>query len=256
MQAMYRHILKEIIKKEATRLLKEGASQEYDDLIKKTLKVSEIPTPVGDYKLGNNGNVNSSDLKIFKELYKVAPPKAGKEESEAGSKGSGHGEIAVYWLLGKGYSVQDGRGGGNPDLIVDGVGVEVKSYDVTKITLGRIGSDKKNQELLDEDLRTLSKKYSLIGNVYNRVDAVLTALNLQHDFNPEEAAGGLAKGILKTKLKTKPGFGGYLLNVSESGKLDYIQIKEDKVDSTDNVKILDSVYVNQSQLIVDTSIFS
>ncbi len=56
----------------------------------------------------------------------------------------------MYWLLKNSYdSVEDSRGGSKPDLTVDGIGVEVKAYDVDKMGLGRIGSDKATIAILD-----------------------------------------------------------------------------------------------------------
>lgn len=293
-------LVESIVREQLSKMLTENASETYDNLIKKTLDVTQIPTPVGDYTLGTDGTVNSEDKDAFSKLYKVAPTKQGKEDTEVGSKGSGHGEVAMYWLLSKNYSVQDGRGGGKPDLIVNGkTGVEVKSYDDTKMTLGRVGSDKASLELLstifgletlvsslekgsekkrhasaltfnkneilkafttlrdfsaNDELRSLASKYPLISNIYSRVDNVLGAFDLEKDFKPEDAAAALMKQLLKTKLKTKPGIGGYIANVSMEGKIDYTQVTEEKVDKLDSKAVLDNVYMNQGQLIIDTAI--
>lgn len=292
-------LVENIVREQLTKMLTEGASEAYDALIKKTLKVDEVPTPVGTYTLGKDGTVDPKDKDTFSKLYKVAPAKKGKEESEAGSKGSGHGEVAMYWLLSKQYEVIDGRGGGKPDLIVDGVGVEVKSYDDTKMTLGRVGSDKASLELLNtlfgletlvsslekgaekkrhasaltfnkseilnafttlrdfsanEDLRNLASKYTLISNIYSRVDNVLGAFKLEKNFEPEDAAAALMKQLLSTKLKTKPGIGGYIVNVSLDGKIDYTQVTEAKVNELESGTLLDNLTMNQGQLFIDTSI--
>lgn len=292
-------LVEDIVRKQLVKMLIEGASETYDNLIKKTLKVTEIPTPVGTYTLGKSGTVDSKDKDTYSKLYKIAPAKQGKEDSDVGSKGSGHGEVAMYWLLSKAYEVQDGRGGGKPDLIVDGIGVEVKSYDDTKMTLGRVGSDKTSQELLstlfgletlvssldkgkekkrhasastfnkseivnafttlkdfsaNEELRNLASKYTLISNIYSRVDNVLAAFKLEKSFEPQDAAATLMKQLLKTKLATKPGIGGYIANVSAEGKIDYTQVTEEKINNLDSAKVLDSISMNQSQLIVDTAI--
>ena len=82
-----------------------------------------------DYILGENVNVNGEDGNIFKQLYSVAPPKKNSTD-DIGSKGSGHGEVALYWLLSKNNDVQDNRKGGAADLLVNGFGVEVKAYDL------------------------------------------------------------------------------------------------------------------------------
>ena len=123
--------------------LKEASIINHDDVIKKALNVEEIPQVQGNYKLGESTSLNSEDTKIFEKLYPIAPPKKGQSIDSAGSKGSGNGEIAVYWLFAHqpGHTAEDKRGRGNPDLLVDGVGVEIKALDgFKKIAIGRIGS--------------------------------------------------------------------------------------------------------------------
>jgi len=294
-------LIESLIRQEVLNLLTEGASETYDKLIKTTLKSQEVPTPVGTYILGADGRVNSKDLENFKALYRVAPSKAGKEDSGVGSKGSGHGEVAMYWLLSKKYEVLDGRGGGKPDLIVNGTGVEVKSYEESRMTLGRIGSDKTSAESLNtlfgldtlvsslkkgkekkrqataltfnkaeiidafatlrdfsanEKLRDVSRNIDIIGNIYSRVDNVLSTFNLEHDFDPEEAAGALVKQLVLNKLGQKPGAKpvGYIVNVSEEGKIDYTKITVEKIESLDPTSILDSASLNQGQLVMDISV--
>lgn len=124
-----------------------GGSVSYDDIIKNALhlkKEDNIPQAKGEYKLENkNINVNHEDLAVFKKLYGISPPKSKQGIETAGSKGSGNGEIAVYWLFKyqeKSVEVSDNRGGGNADLIIDGKNVEIKSYTGNKISIGRIGS--------------------------------------------------------------------------------------------------------------------
>ena len=295
-------LVENIVREQLAKMLseKENTGSEYDTLIMKTLKVDKVPTPAGTYVLGKDGTVAAEDKDAFTKLYKIAPTKQGKEDTEVGSKGSGHGEVAMYWLLSKGYKVEDGRGGGKPDLIVNGkVGVEVKSYDDTKMTLGRVGSDKASLEQLstlfgletlvsslekdskkkrhasaltfnkaeilkafttlrdfsaNDELRNLGSKYPLISNIYSRVDNVLGAFDLEKDFNPEDASAALMKQLLKTKLSTKPRIGGYIVNVSMEGKIDYTQVTEEKINKLGSQAILDNVYMNQGQLILDTTI--
>ncbi len=119
----------------------------YEDIIKHEFE-GEIPEVHGTYKLPQTTgdlNIDAKDLANFKKLYKIAPPKKGGEVGSAGSKGSGHGEIAVYWLLKyqkNPYAVHDSRGGSSADLLVGNVGVEVKSYKEgnTGRAIGRIGT--------------------------------------------------------------------------------------------------------------------
>lgn len=138
-------ILKEILDENGiTEInLDEIGTVGYDDVVKKALNVEEIPQVQGNYKLGESITLNGKDAEIFRKLYPIAPPKKGKGIDSAGSKGSGNGEVAVYWLFAHqpGHTAEDARGSGNPDLIIDGVGAEIKALDSSKkIAIGRIGS--------------------------------------------------------------------------------------------------------------------
>jgi len=124
--------------------LNEG-SDKYDETI--SLKLGgNIPKVKGRYNLEKkNGTIkitDPDDLEIFKKLFSVVPSKAGRGVEEEGTKGSGNGEISIYWLFAhqSGHTAEDTRGGGNPDLLIDGVGVEIKSLESKKIAIGRIGS--------------------------------------------------------------------------------------------------------------------
>lgn len=158
------------------------AENTYDKVIKDTLKVDIIPSVQGKYRLGQSGKIKGSDSKIFTELYKVAPPTAGKEVGSAGSKGSGNGEIALYWLFkyqNPSIPAQDSRGIDNPDLIIDGYGVEVKSMDKNELQLGRYGhKDYKEILLLLNDIFSLYALSSLIAHKKSRIP---TAGNFNQD---------------------------------------------------------------------------
>lgn len=123
----------------------------YDRIIAKVLtgnENGEIPEPSRVYSVGKNVNLSGEDEQIFSKLYPISPSKAGKDIDSAGSKGSGNGEIAMYWLLSRGHTIVDSRERDNPDLMVDGKGLEVKAYESTTVTLGRFGSDKDNIAIL------------------------------------------------------------------------------------------------------------
>ena len=152
-------------------LNEEKQSELYNKII--TNKLGSLPIPIGDYELGKNVNVSGEDAKIFKELYPISPPKKGSTD-DVGSKGSGNGEIAMYWLLSKNYNVQDSRKGGDPDLLINGsIGLEVKSYDSDRMALGRFGSDKENIELLN----SIFGLYSLITTLEHKQLNKASALN-------------------------------------------------------------------------------
>jgi len=143
-----------LIPKQST--ISEGSEEDiYDGVIRKTLGLKEgekIPIPKKKYSLKSGTfieQVSSEDKPIFDKLYNVAPPKKGEEEGE--TKGVGNGEIALYWLYQfSGNDVKVGRSGDDPDLFIDGKGVEVKAYKshVGKIGLGRFGTDRDNLQLL------------------------------------------------------------------------------------------------------------
>lgn len=145
-----RKLLFELFEAEAAEAPKDRSI--YDRIIAKILtgdENGEIPQPTRVYTVGKNINLVGEDEKIFSKLYPIAPPKSGKDIDSAGSKGSGNGEIAMHWLLSKGHTVEDTRGSDNPDLLVDGtIGLEVKAYEATGMTLGRYGSDKDNIAIL------------------------------------------------------------------------------------------------------------
>lgn len=145
-----RKLLFELFEAQAAQAPKNASV--YDKVIAKALtgdENGEVPQPSQVYEIGKDVNLSGEDEKIFSKLYPISPPKSGKDIDSAGSKGSGNGEIAMYWLLSKGHTVEDTRGSDNPDLLVDGsIGLEVKAYETTKMTLGRYGSDKDNIAIL------------------------------------------------------------------------------------------------------------
>jgi len=124
----------------------------YDDIIAKHIGEA---TPVDVYEIGKSFKItNQTDLKNYQKLFPITAPKVGGSIDDPGTKGSGNGEIALYWLLKKKYpSIKDNREGAKPDLsaIVNGkdVGVEVKAYEGGKQTsIGRFGDQIINRKLL------------------------------------------------------------------------------------------------------------
>ena len=145
-----------IVREGIENKLNEGSEEDiYDNVIRKTLNLKEgepIPTPTGNYTLKDSTfsiQVDSRDKSTFDKLYNVAPPKKGEDEGE--TKGVGNGEVALYWLYQySNNTVEVGRAGDDPDLFINGKGVEVKAYKshTGKIGLGRFGADKENLQLL------------------------------------------------------------------------------------------------------------
>lgn len=101
------------------------------------------------------------------------------------------------------------------------------------------------------DLRELASKYPLINSIYSKIDNLVTELGLQPSFTATDAAGALLKRILLRKFGEKPGFGGYIVNVSENGNLKYIQVTEDKIQKIDNEKVLENTFINQGSIIIN-----
>lgn len=106
-----------------------GLSEEYNKMIQ--TKLGQDIVPVQDYDLSKSFQItDESDLKRFKMLFPLAPSTRVSEAED--SKGSGKGEIALYWLLSKNFAIDDSRSRNNPDLRVmmggEQVGLEVKNY--------------------------------------------------------------------------------------------------------------------------------
>ena len=134
---------------ETTQSNIKGLSLEYNKLIASALKtpINEIPLPEENYPLGKSTTItNQNDLAIFVKLFSLAPS---TKLSEAGdSKGSGKGEIALYWLLSKNYQVDDARDRDEPDLKIGNTGIEVKSYPGKGFKLGKFKSQINNRKIL------------------------------------------------------------------------------------------------------------
>lgn len=262
-------------------------------------KISDIPEVKNKITIKpGDFTVTGDDLKVWKKLYPVKPPKKDKDITSAGSAGVGNGEIALYWLLKwSGISnVADGRGGGDPDIKVgSGLGLEVKSYDTKAISLGRFGSDKSNRAVLstvlgvdtlvsnlagekrkpsvdtfnkreltrafdtfskfssNSNLRQAASEFQVLQSIYNTVDGVLEQLNLPTDLEPSQGAAAILRNLLLSKASTKPGFGGYMVNVSDGGRITFDQVTEEKINSVSDETILNSVYANGASLIINSN---
>lgn len=265
-------------------------------------KISDIPEVKNKITIKpGDFNVTGDDNKIWKKLYPVKPPKKDKDITSAGSAGVGNGEIALYWLLKWSgiANVNDGRGGGDPDIKIgsgkDYLGLEVKSYETKAISLGRFGSDKTNRTVLstvigvdvlvsdltgekrkpsvdtfnkkeltrafdtfskfsaNSNLRQEASKFPVLQSIYNTVDGVLKQLNLPPDLEPSQGAAAILRNLLLSKASTKPGFGGYMVNVSDGGRITFDQVTEEKINSVSDETILNSVYANGASLIINSN---
>jgi len=135
----------------------------YDSIIRFHLGLQDdqpIPRVENTYPWPGRGGatfniqVKGNDLKHWKDFWELAPPKKGKEIGSS-SKGTGNGEVALYWLYQHGgapsVNVEGTQGSDNPDLEFNGIGVEVKAFgtDHKKAKgLGRWSQDKDQLDAL------------------------------------------------------------------------------------------------------------
>ena len=146
-------------------------SMSYDDVIEKAFKdnLQELNDIKGiDLK---STKITPVDRSVWFKLFELSPPK--KNETEGSTKGSGFGELAIYWFLKKtNPSIQDNRYSkiGAADMVIGDVGIEVKAYPIgaTDIKIGKFRSagkeeGKKNNIILNTvlGLNTLMSKISL-----------------------------------------------------------------------------------------------
>lgn len=262
-------------------------TEDYDARIKQVLGVDEIPTCKTRLQVGIDFNLSGEDEKIWKQLYPILPLKKG---SDVPTAGAGKGEIATYWAYQyneRSIEAQDARQSEDPDLIIGGYGVEVKSYDANIITLGKFGRDKASIELLNQIFGTLAlfTEDNIQGNTGNfRTSVVLegfkvleelikdkslqdlavtkpfftkiinlySSLGLERGASAEEATSTLLKRMLWTKLAKKPNLGkdiGFILNVSEDGKGKFYKITEDIVKNIPSERVIDNgIFVKSSEI--------
>ena len=124
---------------------------EYDTEIKKALNVEVIPECNAKLEIGQNFQLKGLDLDIWEVLY---PKKPLKKDGKTPTAGAGNGEISTYWAYqynsNKDFEVRDSRKGEDPDLSINGIGVELKAYDNKgPMTLGKFGLDKDSIRLLN-----------------------------------------------------------------------------------------------------------
>lgn len=110
----------------------------------------KIPTCNTPLRLNGNFELSGEDKNNWVKLFSIVPF---KKDSQIPSGGAGKGEIAIYWAFK--YNVNNhtaiySGGGENPDLTIDNVGCEIKSYDNDAIALGKWFGDTINVNLLNK----------------------------------------------------------------------------------------------------------
>jgi len=287
-----------------------NGSQQYNTVISRVLGTETVPEPNGVYTVGRDFTItDKKDLEIFKKLFPITPPKK-KESAEnytAGTKGSGNGEIALYWLFSKTADVIDTRSSDQPDLSIisapgspnNPIGVEIKSYSPgnTFISLGRFESQKENISLLsiifgisvllggpgslkrppsittfnqedvvsafkiiksvieNKQLQSLSSQFSPIQSIYNQIKMVTDALNINPaKFTAEDGAAAMLKRFLETKLATKPGFGGYVVNITPNGQANFYHITRERLNELSTDEVLQSVQAKSASLSINVKV--
>lgn len=282
-----KELLFKLVEEEIGKPMLAEVTDSYDARIKAILGTDTIPKCKTTLQVGKDFNLSGEDEKIWSELYPIKPLKA---DGVTPTAGSGNGEIATYWAYQhneKPIEVVDGRSGEDPDLIIGGIGVEVKSYDTSTITLGKFGADKETISLLNKVFGTLSlfteesiqantgnfntqallNGFKLISELYDnedlkkipttkpffdKIDILYKNLGLSKDSTAEQSTVALLRKLLWTKLAKKPNRGqstGYILNVNSKGEGKYYEITKEIIDSIPDEKILDNgVMVKSSEI--------
>ena len=240
---------------------------------------------------------------LWKALYEVTPPRVGQEEG--GTKGSGNGEVALYWFLKQtNPTLQDNRlaEAGSADLIITdtNTGIEVKAYDkqpwlkigkfsknVTEDqkmnnmcldtifgldTLLRSGKSSSNEPTVDNvkagNILTFNKtnlkkacisllrvaslvtdpvlaNYDFFKIIESKIKQVADYLQLPSvkglDEDSSMLANSLMYKLLITKLKNKPGDGGFIVNVNKLGNIEWLKV--DFANIEEKFKKIDNEYV-------------
>ena len=174
-----------------------------------------IPTPSFTPKLGENFNLSGEDAKIFADLFEKTP---NKSNSDVSTKGSGNGEVSVYWLFAQsGHEIRDERGSDKPDLNIDGVGVEIKAYDVSTITLGKFAKDKESLKLLNIVFGFKALVSTLEGNKKEANPANFSDKDLVHAFEL------MFEFLSNTELKNMAEKNGFGVIIELYNKIDSVK---------------------------------
>ena len=281
-------LISEVLNKDtelAETIVLTETNESFDSRIKSALGVNKIPKCKTPLNVGSPFNLKGEDEKIWAQLYPIKPLKS----DGTPTAGSGNGEIATYWAYQhnvKPIDTIDGRGGENPDLVIGGIGVEVKAYDTKTITLGKFGTDKETIYLLNKVFGTLSlfseesvpantgnfksqdllngfkiisqifssnelKKLPITKPFFDKINTLYKVLGLETNATPEQATSALLRKLLWTKLVKKPNMNqevGYILNVNAAGKGDYTQITKQIIDNISDESLLSGITVKSSEI--------
>jgi len=194
------------VEKEKERISNPGDA-EYDAVIRNHLGLNDdqpIPQPKNKYPFDPSGGtfsiqVKGDDLKYWSDFWTLTPPKKGAEIGTT-SKGSGDGEISLYWLYqhSNTIDVKGTQGSDNPDLRFGGLGVEVKAFTKHggKHGLGRFGQDREQLKLLGVifGINTLTTLFKGIPDGKSRAPK---------DVNPLTWDGNNLKDAMEEVLKFK-----------------------------------------------------
>jgi len=194
------------VEKEKERISNPG-DDEYDAVIRNHLGLNDdqpIPQPKNKYPFDPSGGtfsiqVKGDDLKYWSDFWTLTPPKKGAEIGTT-SKGSGDGEISLYWLYqhSNTIDVKGTQGSDNPDLRFGGLGVEVKAFTKHggKHGLGRFGQDREQLKLLGVifGINTLTTLFKGIPDGKSRAPK---------DVNPLTWDGNNLKDAMEEVLKFK-----------------------------------------------------
>lgn len=299
-------------------------TKSYDDICKTVIdsnpelvKLADRWSSSGINLLPSTSTINSIPATfqpLWKALYEVTPPKVGQEEG--GTKGSGNGEVALYWFLKQtNPTLQDNRlaDTGSADLIVTATntGIEVKAYPIKDrwLKIGKFSKNvSENQKMnnmcldtifgLDTLLRSgksssneptaenvkagnistfnhnnlkracvsllrvaslvtdpILANYEFFKIIESKIKQVANYLKLPSvkglDEDSSMLANRLLYNLLITKLESKPGDGGFIANVDNTGNIQWLKIDFVKID--EKFKKIDNEYVkaNTGELFLD-----
>jgi hypothetical protein len=228
------------------------ATTSYDSRILQILSADENIKSVANFpkckekiKVGTDFELSGQDLAYWKTLYPIKPLKM---DNTTPTAGAGNGELALYWAFQYNENPVPVEGDPKkdaPDLVIDGIGVEVKSYSTSIITLGKFANDSdtvalinkvlsinslfseigekpitagtgnfKSQDLINafKILDILSKnkdlqKIELTKPLFDRIDIIHKSLKVGDDNTPKELAAALLRQLLFNKLMIKPRMG-------------------------------------------------